>query len=43
VFPRIPFGGRAFYLAPDGKDLTANYRTIAVEIPCPAESFWGRR
>ena len=32
-----------FYRAPDGEDLSAIYRTIAVEIPCPAERFWGRR
>lgn len=32
-----------FYRAPDGEDLLAIYRAIAVEIPCPAESFWGRR
>jgi Mg-chelatase subunit ChlD len=32
-----------FYLAPDGEDLLAIYRTIALEIPCPADSFWGRR
>ncbi len=32
-----------FYWAPDGEDLLAIYRTIASEIPCPAEAFWGRR
>ena len=32
-----------FYRAPDGEDLLAIYRTIAVEIPCPAEAYWGRR
>lgn len=32
-----------FYLAPDGEDLAAIYRTIAVAIPCPPESFWGMR
>jgi Mg-chelatase subunit ChlD len=32
-----------FYRAPDGEDLLAIYRTIAVEIPCPREQFWGRR
>lgn len=31
------------YRAPDGEDLLAIYRAIAVEIPCPAESFWARR
>jgi Mg-chelatase subunit ChlD len=29
--------------APDGENLEAIYRAIAVEIPCPAERFWGRR
>jgi Mg-chelatase subunit ChlD len=32
-----------FYLAPDGEDLRAICQSIAVEIPCPAASFWGRR
>jgi Mg-chelatase subunit ChlD len=32
-----------FYRAPDGEDLLAIYRTIAVEIPCPAEAYWGQR
>jgi Mg-chelatase subunit ChlD len=32
-----------FYRAPDGEDLLAIYRTIAVEIPCPAPGFWGQR
>jgi Mg-chelatase subunit ChlD len=32
-----------FYRAPDGEDLLSIYRTIAVEIPCPADAFWGRR
>ena len=32
-----------FYLAPDGEDLAAIYRAIAVEIPCPAGQYWGRR
>ena len=32
-----------FHRAPDGEDLVAIYRTIAVEIPCPAERYWGRR
>jgi len=32
-----------FYRAPDGEDLAAIYRAIAVEIPCPAERFWGKR
>jgi hypothetical protein len=32
-----------FYHAPDGEDLLDIYRAIAVEIPCPAQGFWGRR
>jgi Mg-chelatase subunit ChlD len=32
-----------FYHAPDGEDLLAIYRTIAVEIPCPAAQYWGGR
>jgi Mg-chelatase subunit ChlD len=32
-----------FYRAPDAEDLAAIYAAIAVEIPCPAEDFWGRR
>jgi Mg-chelatase subunit ChlD len=32
-----------FHHAPDGENLEAIYRAIAVEIPCPAERFWGRR
>jgi Mg-chelatase subunit ChlD len=32
-----------FYRAPDGEDLLEIYRTIAVEIPCPASGYWGRR
>jgi Mg-chelatase subunit ChlD len=32
-----------FYRAPDGEDLVAIYRTIAIEIPCPARQYWGRR
>jgi Mg-chelatase subunit ChlD len=31
------------YRAPDGEDLLAIYAAIAVEIPCPAEEYWGRR
>jgi hypothetical protein len=31
------------YRAPDGEDLLAIYGAIAVEIPCPAERYWGRR
>jgi Mg-chelatase subunit ChlD len=31
------------YRAPDGEDLVAIYAAIAVEIPCPAEGYWGRR
>jgi Mg-chelatase subunit ChlD len=32
-----------FYSAPDGEDLEAIYKAIAVAIPCPADTFWGRR
>ncbi|HLB36503.1 MAG TPA: vWA domain-containing protein, partial [Gemmatimonadales bacterium] len=32
-----------FYQAPDGEDLLGIYRTIAIEIPCPAAQYWGRR
>ncbi len=32
-----------FYEAPDGEDLEAIYERIAVEIPCPAGRYWGRR
>jgi hypothetical protein len=32
-----------FYRAPDAEDLKEIYAAIAVEIPCPAEDFWGRR
>jgi hypothetical protein len=32
-----------FYRAPDGEDLKNIYQAIAVAIPCPAETFWGRR
>jgi Mg-chelatase subunit ChlD len=32
-----------FYRAPDGEDLREIYAAIAVEIPCPADEFWGRR
>jgi hypothetical protein len=32
-----------FYRAPDGEDLLAIHRAIAVAISCPAESFWGGR
>jgi Mg-chelatase subunit ChlD len=32
-----------FYEAPDAEDLAAIYEQVAVEIPCPAGSFWGRR
>ena len=32
-----------FYRAPDGEDLKDIYQAIAVEIPCPAEQYWGRR
>ena len=32
-----------FRHAPDGEDLTAIYRAIAVEIPCPAIRHWGSR
>jgi Mg-chelatase subunit ChlD len=32
-----------YYHAPGAEDLAAVYRRIAVEIPCPAEQFWGGR
>ena len=32
-----------FYRAPDSEDLAEIYGAIAVEIPCPAEQYWGRR
>ncbi len=32
-----------FYRAPTAEDLADIYAAIAVEIPCPAEAFWGRR
>jgi Mg-chelatase subunit ChlD len=32
-----------FYRAPDAEDLGDIYSKIAVEIPCPATDFWGRR
>ena len=32
-----------FIQAPDGEDLEAIYRDIAVELPCPADRYWGRR
>ena len=32
-----------FHRAPDGEDLRAIYRAIAVEIPCPAKDYWGGR
>ncbi len=32
-----------FYRAPDAEDLAEIYSGIAIEIPCPAEDFWGRR
>ncbi|MFO7651905.1 MAG: VWA domain-containing protein, partial [bacterium] len=32
-----------FYRAPDGEDLMAIYKAIAVAIPCPREHYWGRR
>jgi Mg-chelatase subunit ChlD len=31
------------YHAPDAEDLAEIYSKIAVEIPCPATDFWGRR
>ena len=34
---------KAFYEAPDAEDLAAIYAQIAVEIPCPARRYWGRR
>lgn len=32
-----------YFHAPDGEDLLAIYDEIAAEIPCPSDSFWGRR
>jgi Mg-chelatase subunit ChlD len=32
-----------YFYAPDGEDLLAIYKAIAVAIPCPPEAFWGRR
>jgi Mg-chelatase subunit ChlD len=32
-----------FYRAPDAEDLAEIYSKIAIEIPCPAEDYWGRR
>ena len=32
-----------FYHAPDAGELRAIYEAIAVEIPCPAGRYWGRR
>ncbi len=32
-----------FYHSPDAGDLAAIYASIAREIPCPAEAFWGAR
>ena len=32
-----------FHRAPDGEDLAAIYRQIAVAVPCPAGQYWGRR
>ncbi|MFN2251769.1 MAG: vWA domain-containing protein, partial [Anaerolineae bacterium] len=38
--PSTPGG---YFHAPSAEDLAAIYKQIAVEIPCPASSFWGRR
>jgi Mg-chelatase subunit ChlD len=32
-----------FYVAPDAEALVGIYRSIAVAIPCPSGTFWGRR
>ncbi|MCE7939811.1 MAG: VWA domain-containing protein [Chloroflexi bacterium CFX6] len=32
-----------FYRAPEAEGLAGIYRQIAVEIPCPADAFWGGR
>jgi Mg-chelatase subunit ChlD len=40
---QIASGPESFYRAPDAEQLADIYRQIAVEIPCPAESFWGGR
>jgi hypothetical protein len=32
-----------FYEAATADDLAAVYRAIAVDLPCPASRYWGRR
>ncbi len=32
-----------FYHAPEAEDLSAIYESIAIEVPCSRELFWGRR
>jgi Mg-chelatase subunit ChlD len=32
-----------YHHAPGGQELAGIYRTVAVEIPCPADKFWPRR
>jgi hypothetical protein len=32
-----------FYEAADAEDLEDVYRTVAVDIPCPASRYWGGR
>ena len=32
-----------YFHAPDAEDLADIYSKVTVEIPCPAEDYWGRR
>jgi len=32
-----------YHHAPDAEALAGIYRRIAVDLPCPAEQFWGGR
>ena len=36
-------GPDTYIHAPSAEELAAIYRQIAVDIPCPAGAFWGRR
>ena len=36
-------GPDTYFHAPSAEELAAIYRQIAVDIPCPAGAFWGRR
>lgn len=40
---RIASRPEYFKRAPDAEDLAAVYASIAVEIPCPADTYWVRR